>query len=84
MTTKYFHDCQVERTKRVRTGSLTANGPKFDSEADVVEACGTPLFSDDECKRGICKSCLRGWEVEGNRPTEKGRQMIQAGRVIVG
>jgi hypothetical protein len=74
-----FHVCQVERLKHIRKGTLTVDGPKYTSESDEIQKCGTPLFFEADEKRGICSSCLSGWQVDGNRPTEAGRKMIAAG-----
>ena len=73
-------DCPVERRKVVthatlnlRTGEHRETGRK----TIEIEACRVPLFGDQR-KRGACRGCLKGWEVEGNRPTEKGREQIAA------
>lgn len=54
--------CKVKTTNTLNlsTGEMT-----FVKSETVNEPCGVPLFSTDNTE--VCKSCLSGWEVEGNR-----------------
>jgi hypothetical protein len=76
------HLCEVERVKRITVGRFSDDprDPKdhfiVDREEVRTEPCGTPLFTDEETKRGICRSCFSGWQVGGNRPTDRGTAMI--------
>jgi hypothetical protein len=72
-------NCIVERRKTVEhntiemySGAVTKRG-----ETVEIEACGTSLFGSEEKKRGVCTSCLQGWDVEENSPTARGRDQIQ-------
>jgi hypothetical protein len=75
------HLCGVERVKRITHGRFSDDpevvGLIVDREEVRTEPCGTPLFTDAETNRGICRSCFSGWEVEGNRPTDRGYAMIE-------
>jgi hypothetical protein len=72
--------CQVERRVTVTHGSLNiATGAITTGTTEtVVRECGTPIFGDTGRKAGVCRSCRTGWEAEGNRPTERGREQIAA------
>ena len=67
MTTRYSN-CTILRIKLERHGHFSCDTGEivFDREETVTEACGTPLFGA-HTQTGICRSCERGWEVEGNR-----------------
>jgi hypothetical protein len=66
-THRTYSNCTVLRTCRVTSGVF--RGGKFvKAGTEVVTApCGVPIFGDDERASGICRSCRRGWEIEGNR-----------------
>jgi hypothetical protein len=72
------HSCTIERrckVTRYRWDPVT--DAKTDTTTEIVVGpCGTPLFSDDNRAAGVCRSCLKGWEVPDNAPTERGRAQI--------
>jgi hypothetical protein len=72
--------CHVERRATITHSKLNiVTGVTTRGETEIVEReCGTPLFGDRERKVGVCRSCLKGWEVEGNAPTARGREQIAA------
>lgn len=82
---KQFNTCTIQRIKVIRHGTLNIlTGEMKDTgrEETVTEACNTPLFSDDERRIGICRSCRSGWEVKGNKfasREEKQRAWAAAG-----
>jgi hypothetical protein len=65
---KYYSTCTILRTKFVEkySFSMITGEAKLVSTETVVEEHGTPLFTDGETSTGICASCRKGWEVEGN------------------
>lgn len=72
--------CTVTRIKQVKSYSLNiVSGERSDpTEYVVTEACGVPLFGDEERRTGVCRSCHQGWDMEGNTyatPAEKERAM---------
>jgi hypothetical protein len=74
-----YRDCIVERRKTVQhntihmySGAITKRG-----ETVEIEACGTPLFTEGERILGVCRSCITGWEADGNIPTPRGRDQIR-------
>lgn len=36
----------------------------------VTGSCDIPLFSEEEVRRGTCRSCANGWTHEHNFPVE--------------
>jgi len=62
------HSCTIVRRFKRQYGHF-GSGPKMiiDRVEIVTEACGTPLFSDEEKRSGVCNSCRKGWEVKDNR-----------------
>lgn len=61
--------CTIRRTVKVthyRVNMATGKRTKGRSEI-VTEPCGVPLFSDEHRRTGVCDSCAKGWDVEGNR-----------------
>lgn len=68
----------------VRTGTLSLETGQMDfssgKECVEIQPCDTPLFVVEHKRRGVCNSCLGGWEVERNTPTERGRQQIEDAR----
>jgi len=75
-------DCNVERTYVVTHSTINmATGEMKEGHKETKTGpCGTPLFGELHRKLGVCGSCLKGWEVIDNRPTEKGRAQIDAAR----
>jgi hypothetical protein len=73
------HSCIVERTMVITNCKLNlATGEKTNiREETVTRNCGTPLFGEIEQKLGVCRSCIMGWSVPGNCPTERGLKQIQ-------
>lgn len=70
---KEYHSCTVMRRKLVKTGTLSmATGQlEMSGKAEwVTEACGTPLFGDEERRSGTCRSCAKGWTHPENYPVE--------------
>jgi hypothetical protein len=59
--------------------NLTTGEHKKGATEVVVRECGTPIFGDSGRASGICASCRKGWETEGNAPTERGREQIAEG-----
>jgi peptide methionine sulfoxide reductase MsrB len=56
---------QKKHSVNPTTGQLEAD----DSAATwVTGACGTPLFGDEDKKRGTCRSCASGWTHPENMP----------------
>jgi len=53
------------------TGEMEMGAPE-----SVVRACGAPLFSGDDRKHGVCRSCADGWNVPGNTVTDAGRALL--------
>lgn len=77
------HSCVIERRKLVKRGTVNmATGVYTEGSASwEIEPCNAPLFADDERARGVCLSCLGGWRVEDNSPTERGEEQIRAAKV---
>ena len=50
-------------TLNIATGETTVGSQEWETRP-----CGIPLFSDDERKRGTCRSCAEGWTHEHNYP----------------
>jgi hypothetical protein len=75
---KSFHACRVERIQHVTHGTLNlVSGAQTSDRTEIVtEPCNVPLFSDKERQVGVCRSCLSGWQVEENKPTETGLKLI--------
>lgn len=74
-------DCTVERVKHVRSGKMsleTGHVEMADAVKIVTEPCGIPLFGARGEADGVCRSCLKGWEVPENQPTKRGREQIAA------
>lgn len=65
-------DCTQMRRMVIRRGTMDlATGTSTLDEGTVeTRACGTPLFSDQERKTGICRSCASGWTHPNNYPVE--------------
>lgn len=65
-------DCKQMRRVRETNGSLDLNTGVLTIDEStatwIVRACGVPLFTDAERKRGTCKSCASGWSSPGNVP----------------
>lgn len=63
-----FDSCTIQRTVYVRHGKLSlSTGDFVETHAETVtKACGVPLFGKDERARGVCRSCAKGWSVDGN------------------
>ena len=61
--------CTIQRIKRVGHGTLSpaTGGNTISHYTTEHEPCNVPLFADRERRTGVCDSCHRGWEVEGNR-----------------
>jgi hypothetical protein len=54
----------------IRTFIVTTMSPvtwEEQGKETVTGPCNTPLFGDEERRAGVCRSCRKGWEVEGNR-----------------
>jgi len=66
-----FNACTIMRTfvRGHYTLKLNSDEMPVRSGADTVhtEPCNIPLFADPERITGICASCRKGWEVEGNK-----------------
>lgn len=60
------HYCTIRRIKLITHGTLAEGGFVESHQETREEPCGTPLFLDDEKRRGVCRSCRKGWETEGN------------------
>jgi hypothetical protein len=61
----FQHDtCRVNR-RILRTRPSIDQTPEPATEQ--LERCGTPLYSQHEMRSGVCKNCMTGWEVVGNR-----------------
>lgn len=73
-----FIECAVERTfERTHTTLNIHTGETTKGETETVTAiCGSPLFSRADKVLGVCRSCLRGWSVPKNAPTENGLALI--------
>jgi hypothetical protein len=63
--TTYYVTCGVRRIVEITTLDSATMLPT-ETRVETKE-CDTPLFGDEERATGICRSCRRGWEVEGNR-----------------
>jgi hypothetical protein len=65
-----YHSCIIVRTFERKHGHFNLNDPEepivYDRTETVTGPCNVPLFSDEERASGICKSCRKGWETEGN------------------
>jgi hypothetical protein len=75
--------CIVEREKLVTRYALNlATGQKtLKYTSTEIENCNTPLFGEREKASGVCTSCYKGIEMDGNMPTEFGRQQIAEAQV---
>lgn len=65
-----FNACTIVRTFIRKHYTLTFNSDDLQPAGpDTVhtEACNIPLFADAERASGICRTCHKGWEVEGNQ-----------------
>lgn len=71
-TAKVHSSCQQMRRKLVRLGTLNlATGETSTPDEEWRdEACGTPLFTEEERQSGICKSCAGGWTHPNNFPIQ--------------
>jgi hypothetical protein len=56
---------QTHGSLDLTTGILTTD---HSTATWVVRACGVPLFTDEERKRGTCNGCSTGWSSPGNMP----------------
>jgi hypothetical protein len=63
-----FNSCTILRTfnREHYTVNLYSGVKTFIKKETVTEPCNVPLFADLHRKRGVCKDCSEGWEVEGN------------------
>ncbi len=70
---KDFWSCTKVRRMLVEYGTFNmATGESKKGKKEwVVQACGTPLFSADERKTGICRSCQSGWKHPHNYPADE-------------
>jgi len=66
-------NCTKLRRMRIRHFELNiTTGKSEDAEATwETRPCGVPLFSDEERKLSLCKSCQSGWTHPENYPVEK-------------
>jgi hypothetical protein len=64
------NSCTVIRRKLVRTGTLNMITGEHQTTGEEwrTEPCGTPLFTDDERRSDICRSCASGWTHPDNYP----------------
>ncbi len=67
-----YTECTIRRTAKVRYtnmqfGSISTKKPRTVRTAIETGACGTPLFSDQAIRTGICSSCAKGWEIPDNK-----------------
>ncbi|MGV6816144.1 MAG: hypothetical protein ACWA44_02605 [Thiotrichales bacterium] len=71
---KAYSDCRVQRMKLVTSYKVTMSSfeevPGTRSKEWVSEPCGTPLFTEERMEEGICRSCAKGWKVDGNYPVD--------------
>lgn len=70
--------CIVQRAYDVRRGTLNAETGEMlmgDPEP-TIGPCNVPLFSGDDRKHGVCRSCADGWNVPGNTVTDAGRALL--------
>jgi len=74
-----YAKCRVERTKRIRSYSVTITGRRVSrvKHETRTEPCGAPLFGAVESATGVCASCACGWTHRGNKPTPAGRKLIE-------
>lgn len=66
---KKEHDsCIILRTMEIEHNTLNIETGKWTFLRKSIETkpCGIPLFSTDDRAKGVCKSCKKGWEVDGN------------------
>jgi hypothetical protein len=73
-----FNSCTIVRTMMSEHYTLNINnGEKtLIKKSNETRPCGIPLFSGDNRKAGVCSSCAKGWETEGNvfaTPAERAR-----------
>ena len=60
--------CTIHRTitrGKIAVGLVTGKLTILDNEIETIP-CGETL-SGEECDRGVCSSCSRGWETEHNK-----------------
>lgn len=75
-----MNDCKVMRRMRIQHGTVNLiTGESEITREEIVEReCGSPLWSVEERRRRVCKSCAQLWEVEGSRITPAGLDFIIA------
>lgn len=81
---KYFDQCVIQREK-VKTfykWDVSNDTKTFDRTETVIEPCGTPLFGEQESRKGICRSCASGWSVQGNVITPTGFLQLEDAKPI--
>lgn len=73
---KRFHDCTILRTfiRKYGTLNMATGASTSERQETVTEPCNLPLFGDVERKRGVCRSCAKGWEVDGNKFANDGER----------
>jgi len=64
------HACMQIRRKLVTHSTLNMmTGETAEAGQEWhTEACGAPLWSDEERETGFCRSCLSGWTHPDNFP----------------
>jgi hypothetical protein len=71
---KPHHSCTVVRRVLVSTGHVNLATGKTEMTGEHWETgpCGIPLFSEEESRSGICRSCASGWTHPHNYPLDVG------------
>lgn len=67
-----YTSCTIKRVREVTTnikfGLVFGELDYSEALKEVrTEACGVPLFSDERAREGVCASCAKGHETDGNR-----------------
>jgi hypothetical protein len=71
-----FDRCIVLRRKLIERVAVAMNFGTGDIQREIsgyewrTEACSTPLFTKEEERTGVCRSCASGWTHENNYPVE--------------
>lgn len=73
------NNCTIERVMLIQHSKLDlSNGHQIPGMSETVTGpCDAPLFSRPTQAVGACSSCLSGWEVPDNHPSEAGREQLE-------
>lgn len=75
MNASMHNNCTKLRRMLIKSGTLnlSTGASTITQEEWMTRACGVPLFSDAEKKRGTCRSCDAGWTHPNNYPVNESK-----------